>query len=467
VKTGERRVKRILLALALLAPVAARATNPETTPMSAEAAMTAGAVLAGDDPAGGGWYNPASLGGIKRSSLQLGASAYSIARTDISGALVTVLPWGTLVEDAHDTHYVSVPSVLSLSYKVRDGLGVAVGVWTPYHNSYSATIGGRSSGPYPPPSGAGLTATYEQNYGLSYQWDDTWAGAAVGWQALPWLRLGGSLQGAYSSSSQVLNLDTGIETSSTNPLEQGAHLNVNIHDDQSYLALRALFGLQADLTDELRLALTLRTPVVRGVGWGKTTRVTSVAALLPGYGAQQGQLLEEIRPSSGLSVVDVGRISAGAAWTRGPWSVRLDGDWGPALRRVRRNERASWDARVGALYRWSPNLQVGAGLFREGSRTRASEGTLSLDYYGLAGGIDYRPAKVVAALGGGESWDLTTGIAVRGAWGVGKGPGMTIVPFAFDTSIVPIFPGKQEQGFQEVPAHGLEGSLHFFTALGF
>jgi hypothetical protein len=44
---------------------------------------------------------------------------------------------------------------------------------------------------------------------------------------------------------------------------------------------------------------------------------------------------------------------------------------------------------------------------------------------------------------------------------------MTIVPFAFSSSIVPIFPGNQDQGFQEVPAHGLDGSIHFFTALGF
>jgi hypothetical protein len=458
---------RLLLALALAAPSVAPATNPETTPMSAEAALTAGAVLAGDDPAGGGWYNPASLAGIRRSSLQLGASAYSIARTELRGALVTVLPWGNLVEDARDTHYISVPSVLSLSTRVRDGLGVAIGVWTPYHASYSATIGGRASGAYPPPSGAGLTASYEQNYGLSHQWDDTWAGAAVGWQALPWLRVGATLQGAYSSSSQLLNLDTGLQTSSTNPLEQGAHLNVNIRDDQSDLSTRALLGLQADVTDALRLALVLRSPVVRVVGWGKTTRVTSVAALLPGYGAQQGQLLEELRPSAGLSVVDVGRVAAGAAWTRGPWSVRLDGDWGPALRRVRRQERASWNARFGALYRWSPDLLIGAGLFRDGARTRASEGALSLDVYGIAGGIDYRPAKVVEALGGGQSWDLTTGIAVRVARGVGRGPGMTVVPFAFDTSTVPIFPGKQDQGFQEVPAQALEGSVHFFTALGF
>jgi len=459
------RPRLLAVALALLGPAAALATNPESTPMTTEAALAAGAVLASDDASGGGWYNPAKLGAIRRSNFQLGASAYAIARNEVQGALVTVLPWGTMVGDANDTHYVSVPSVLSLSYKIDDGLGVAFGVWTPYHNSYGATIGGRSSGPYP--GYPGLEATYEQTYGLSYQWDDTWAGAAVGWQVRPRLRIGASLQGGYSTSASVIDLDTGLETTSTDPLQQGAHLNISIRDEQSYLALRALLGLQWDVTDQVRLALAVRTPVVQVVSWGKTSRVTSVAALLPGFAPQQGQLLEEAEPTGGLTVVDPGRVYLGVAWTGGPWDLRADLDWGPALRRNRNSENASWGGRVGAIYRVDRDLRVGAGLFRDGARSQASDGVPSLDTYGIAGGIDFRPAKVIAALGGGETWDLLTGIAVRGAYGTGKGPGMTIVPFDFASSVVPIFPGQASQGFQEVPAHSLEGSIHFFTALGF
>jgi long-subunit fatty acid transport protein len=455
----------LLLTLALLAPASARGANPETTPMSSEAALTAGAVLAGDDPSGGGWYNPASLGGILRSSVQLGASAYGVGVSEVHQALVTVLPWGTVEQTARDTHYVSVPSVLSLSYKLDDGLGVAIGVWTPAHNFYTASIWTSSSGPYPGYPGVG--ASYESTYGLSYRWDDTWAGAAIGWQAHPRLRLGASLQGAYSSSSSVVDLDTGLQTTSSNPLEQGAHLNVSIRTDQSFLATRALVGLQWDLTSEVRLALTLRSPVLRLVAWGQASRVTSVAALLPGFAPQQGQLIEQAVAPSGASIIDVGRISIGGAWTRGPWSLRLDGEWGPALERAIASERASWNVRGGFLYQWDRDLRFGVGLFRDGARTRASDGSLSVDTYGLGGGIDFRPAKVVAALGGGESWDLLTGIAVRASWGFGQGPGMTIVPFAYSTSVVPIFPGQGDQPFQEVPARAFEGSIHFFTALGF
>ncbi len=454
-----------VLALALLAPIPASASNPESTPLSPEAALTGGAVLAGDDPAGAGWYNPASLGGLRRSSAQLGASAYSVAATEVRGALVTVLPWGTSAADAVDRHYVSVPSVLSLSYKVRDGLGVAVGVWTPFHSTFAAGIGGRSSGPYP--GYPGLQATYEQAYSASYRWDDTWAGASIGWQATRRLRLGASLQGAYSTSSAVIDLDTGLQTTSTDPLEQGAHLNVSVRGDETFLAARAIVGLQWDATEQLRLALVLRSPAVQVAAWGQATRVTSVAALLPGFAPQQAQLLEQADVSGGVSIVEVGRIYGGGAWSRGPWSLRLEGDWGPGLIRALASEGASWNVRAGALYQWDADTCIGAGLFREGARMKASDGALALDFYGISGGVDFRPVKVVQALGGGDSWDMITGFAVRLAFGVGQGPGMTVVPFDFSQSVVPIFPGSQGQGFQEVPARSFEGSLNFFTALKF
>jgi long-subunit fatty acid transport protein len=456
-----------LLALALLCPVGALGANPETTPMSAEAALTAGAVLAGDDPAGGGWYNPAALAALRGSSLQLGASAYSVASTVVQGALVTVLPWGTSSGDAVDRHYVSVPSVLSLSYRLRDGLGASVGVWTPAHSTFAASIVGTSGGAYP---GYPLQATYQQSYSVSNRWDDTWAAASIGWQALPRLRVGASLQGAYSSSATVIDLNAAVRTSSTDPLEQGALLDVSIRGEDTMLATRAVVGLQWDATESLRLALVLRSPVVRVTGWGQATRVTSVAVLLPGTPPDQrgqAQVMELVEPGSGLSIVDVGRIYGGTAWTRGPWSVRLDGDWGPELVRVIASLRSTWNVRVGALYQVDPDLCVGAGLYRDAARGKASDGTLALDTYGISGGVDFRPAKVVKALGGGESWDMITGIAAQASFGVGKGPGMTIALFDTSGSVVPILPGQASQGFQEVPARSLAGSVSFFTSLRF
>lgn len=453
--------------LALLAPAAAAAFNPESIFLSPEAAMAGGAVLAADDAGGAGWYNPAALGGLRRSSVQLGASAYSVRSTRLKDALITDLPWATLPQSASDTSFGSVPSVLAYSIAVRPGLGVAAGIWTPSATDQHMALSRRSTGDYPDPAFPGVRATYEQHYGLTHHADDTWVGAAAGWQALPTLRVGAALQGAYATSASVVDLQTAITTTSTDPLQQGAHVNVSIRSDESMVAGRALLGAQWDATEALRLAVVVRTPSVRVLAWGTTTRLLSVSVLLPGYAPQVGQLVDQTSPEDGLSVVDVGRLSAGLAYARGGWDLRLDGDWSPVLFRRSMAAHETWSVRAGAVHHWSEDLTLGAGAFREGARSVASQGRFALDTYGVTFGLSYRPAKVVQALGGGKGWDLVTGLAARAAYGTGTGPGMTVVPFKLSDSQLPILFGQGDRGFLEVPARSLDGSLHVFTTMSF
>jgi len=451
----------------LLAPAPAPAFNPETIFLSPEAALGGGAVLAGDDEGGAGRYNPASLGGLQRSSVQLGASAYSVTAARVDDALFTELPWQALHGDASDSSFGSVPAVLALTWLVRPGLGLSAGIWTPYHGTQAATIGGRASGPYPDPAYPDLQASYEQSYSWNTSRDDTWVGLAVGWQARPGLRLGAALQGAYASSTSVVDLDTSLTTTSADPIQQGAHLNVSIRSDETALAGRLLLGLQWDVGPSLRLALAVRSPSSRVKAWGTTTRLISVSALLPGYGPQVQQALQTTHPAGGLSVVDTGRLSGGLRWDLDPWSLRLDGDWSPALERASGGAQEAWNLRAGALYRASEALVLGGGAFREGARSVASQGRLAVDAYGLTAGVSYRPAKVERTPGGGRSWDLLTGIAGRVAYGTGLGPGITVVPFQLSASHLPILFGDPDNGYLEVPARTLEASLHVFTTLSF
>lgn len=449
----------------LLVPALAAAFNPETTFLSAEAALTGGAVLAGDDEGGAGWYNPASLAGVGRTSLQLGASVYSVSAFRVQDALVTELPWATLRGDGQDTAYGSVPAVLALSWKVRDGLGVSAGIWTPFHGGHRTSLSAVSSGPFP--GSPGIDATYQQDYAWSTTSDDTWVGAAVGWRATPGLRLGAALQGAYTSASSVVDLDTSIDTTSADPLEQGEHVNVSIRSDVSALAGRVLLGLQWDVSPALRLAAALRSPSWRVYAWGDTTRLISYSVLLPGYQPQIGQVVQRAEPAAGVSTIDVGRVSAGLRWERGGWSARVDWDWSPALDRSTDGARASWNLRAGLLRVVGRDLTVGLGAFREGTRKVASQGALAVDLYGLAGGVSYRPSKVVHALGGGTDWDLLTGLGVRLAYGQGVGPGMIVRPFDLSSSDLPILVGDPGRGFLEVPARAFDGSVHVFTSLAF
>ena len=104
-------------------------------------------------------------------------------------------------------------------------------------------------------------------------------------------------------------------------LSAGGHLDLSERVDLSYLGLRALGGLQAEVTPEVRLALAVRSPGVRVLGWGSATRVVSAAVLLPGAPPSEYQVIEELPHGTGSSVVEPVRLYAGLRWARGRWSA--------------------------------------------------------------------------------------------------------------------------------------------------
>ncbi len=452
-----------LAVLALCWPLAALAANPGSTPVSPEAALAAGAVLASDDPGGGGWYNPAALAAVTRDSVQVGASAYAINALHVEGAVVTTLPWETMAGSLSSVRYTSVPSVVSYTFKLGEGLGASLGVWTPLHDYAGGAVAGTSSGAYP--GAPGVTGTYSEIYSFSRTRDDTWAGAGLGWQARPGLRIGLMLQGAYSTRLGALDLNAAIKTDSADPLEQGSHVDVSERIDLSYLGVRAMGGLQWDVTPALRLALAVRSPGVRVISWGEATRVISAAVLLPGLPPTEYQVTEELPQDTGVSVVEPVRLYAGLRWQRERFTLAAEFDWHPALDRWLTGLTEAWNVRTGGTWRLTPDLLVGAGLFLDASAAASGQTALAVDYYGLAGGVVYRPRAVVKALGGADTWDLLTGLAVRGAYGRGTFTGVTFVPVeaaeraATDpTSVL---------ATHEAPARSFEGSLSLFTSISF
>ena len=289
------------LLLALLAPVAARASNPESTMLSPESSL-AGAVVAADDDGGGGWYNPASLGGLKRSSVQLGISAYSYAWVNSEGVLTTVLPWETQSQNTRASRYSSVPSVLGLTYMLREGLGLSLGLWTPFHDSFSTGFSTTSRGALP--SAPNLQATLDQRYDWSQSGDDTWATAAVGWQVHPKVRLGLSLQGALLTRSEAVALTTTLTTDSMLGSERGAHIQVSVNEAVNRLSLRAVLGVQWLVSKYLRLALALRSPQLQVARWGQHVQTVLVSALLPGFAPQEGSYIDTKPPGGTFLMVE-------------------------------------------------------------------------------------------------------------------------------------------------------------------
>jgi len=449
-----RRAALTLAIAALVAPRAARPGGPDSVPLSPESALTAGAVLASDDVGGGGWYNPAALGGVKRSSVQVGASAYSETYSFVTDAAKATLPWGTVSGDIRSLNYTSVPAVLSYTYRIREGLGMSIGVWTPYHAYEGGTTTITSGGPYPP----NLNATFAETYSFSDRRDDTWAGLAVGWQATPRLRLGAMLQGAYATDVRTVDVNTSLQTSSSNPLETGGHVVYSERRDQGLLGLRTLVGIQWDASREVRVAAAVRGPTFRLFAWGPHNTFFTTAALLPGIPPTQSQTTTQETAARGQSIVEPVKLYGGMRFAGERWTLAVEVDWHPALDGQFGNFKEGWSARLGGTWRANADLLIGTGFFQDSASTEASDGKTAMNYAGFAGGVTYRPSAVVKALGGMKSWDLLTCVAVRGAYGWGKYQGLSLDP-GVGQPVVVTFPNSAVKL--------IEGSISFFTAIIF
>jgi hypothetical protein len=448
------RLRVLALATALAAPLAAGAKSLESVPVSPEAAITAGAVLASDDFGGGGWYNPASLAGLSRSSVQVGASAYTESVTRVHDASQVALPWGTVSGDVTSARYSSVPSVLSYAFPLRKGLSVSIGVWTPYHDYDGGTTTVASAGAYP--ASPYTAATYAQNYAFTERRDDTWGGVAVGWQATTRLRVGAMLQGAYSTDVWTVDLNASLQTNTGSSADSGSHLVYSERGDLGALGLRTLLGAQYQATERLRLAAAVRGPTIRVYAWGPVNKFLSAAVLMPAVTPPaQGQTATEEKPARGVSAIEPVRLYFGARWAEERWTLSAEGDWHPGLDGEFGTFQAGWNARAGGTWQHNPDLTLGAGWFLDSASTEASATAGSLRYTGLMTGAIVRPSKVVQALGGGKSWDLLTAVAIRGAYGWGSYRGVYLAPI--DPSVR--FPDRLTRTF--------EGSISFFTTIVF
>jgi hypothetical protein len=451
------------IALAALPPASALGSNQDGILLSPEAALTGGAVLAGDDHESGGWYNPAGLGTLPRDILQLGASAYGVTSRQVTGGVQTILPWTSHDTAVESARFYSVPSTVAYGHRFREGLAAGFGLYTPQRTSAASRTSFTSTGAAP---GVPVPVTYQQLYSGSSVLDDTWGAVAVGWRALPRLSVGLALQGLYRTHVEVIDLSISYASPEVAPYEQGVFVDLSIRDDQTMLGARAVGGVQWDATDRFRLALVARSPLVRAYAFGGADRIVSYSEYEAGQAPVFGRYVDVLEPESRPTIVEPGRLSLGAARRGNRSSLRAEIDWQPALERAGRSQRATWNLRAGGTMRLGGNAVAGIGLFTDHARGRAVEGFGEVDLYGLAAGLEYRPAHVVRAIGGTGTWDLLVTLTARGAWGKGKAPAMRL-DFEGGDFVVPILPGAQDQPFLEAPARVFEGSVNIFTAIAF
>ncbi len=175
---------------------------------------------------------------------------------------------------------------------------------------------------------------------------------------------------------------------------------------------RSYFGAAAGLGLRMSVAAALKTPALALVTMGGVTTVIQSASLLPGA---PPTVAFSQAPSPVSGIAEPWRVAVGSAIAVGDTSLRAELDW----QAPQSGRHGVVNARAGLHRTASPDFAWGLGIFTDRSREDVRSGALSVDYYGVAAGVDYRPPPVRSARQPGAAWDVRASLAVRYALGVG------------------------------------------------
>ena len=349
-------------------------------------------------------------------TLQVSGSAYQLSRIQLRSFVQTTLPWTSIDQTLTASDWSTVPTVAAYAYRLSPRLGAAFGVWVPVSSSLSLVSNVRSAGPLP---GSAVQVDYTQQIALTQRQESTYFGAAAGLEVRPGLRVGAATFLVYDRQEQFVEVFAGALTTSS---QTGATSSASLRGTPSQLAARLGLGLQWDVVPSCTIAAALKTPTLSLRTFGAFTTVDQSASLLPGA-APEVTFMQGSAPVTGT--LEPWRIALGSAFAVGGTSVRAELDW----QSPRAGRSGTVNGRVGVLRAVTSDLAWGAGFFTDRSRDVVSTGTLSIDYYGVSAGVDYRPPPVRSARPAGATWDVRTSLAVRYALGVGEVQRLQASPF--------------------------------------
>ena len=418
-------VSRLLLVLALaLTPAAAQADDNhyQNFLIGERATGLGGAFTAISDDSSGAFYNPAGLAEAPYSSLSLSASVYGYARQSyaLDGAL-------SLTSDNRD--FVSYPTTAAWIQQVRkadddSGAGrvqMALSIVTPQADVLRKRI--YMDLPAQATDKAGTTEATEVLAVQNAEDDTLWIGLSVAWKPVRWLALGLTIYGTLRSGQYQLHTHALVtEADAMGPTDRwGAASRYDIAF--SHYGLLGVLGLQAKLTDHLRLGLSLRSPqlplhgaaTINYVGAGVTDAGTSTILTID----LEDAVFRDRQPL---------KATVGAAYVVprfwgvsvdfsiygpvGEYAIFEDDDTPDLAQNLRMKKRVVWQINAGAEYYIAGRVPLRAGFFTNRSSLAefdtcdggvcAQHGNLltdGVDLYGGSGSVGWETARTTLTLG--------------------------------------------------------------------
>lgn len=390
-----------------LASSKARAGNADELPVGNRAAMVGGAVMATVDDGSAAYYNPAGLGSVDRSSVDVSASAYSLRFYAAPGFLST--PEGS--RDASVSEFVAIPTEIAYVRLLGEHLALGLGYYVPRASDFLLRESLDASGD-----------SRRSRFALDMRVSTTeyLVAAALGSRIGERLRWGVAVFGSYEKATESAVLFASVDNLMDEPAQVIA---ISLLTTETIVGFELVGGVQLDLSDHVTIGLVARSPRLRA------HRDVEDTIDLVSYDDSDVPLIEAERDESSsarenVSVVKLGRYGAGLAYRREAVTLSVEGDFQPGFSESKADIELAptWNARVGMAFGLSDALVLGAGLFTDRS-ARRNDDTLPnvhADFYGATLGLEINNRHALAKDEAVDSIILSAVFALRYAYGVGE-----------------------------------------------
>lgn len=383
-----------MLALLLIA-APSRAGNQNSFFLGNIAAICGGAVAVVGDDGASLWYNPAGLVAVRRDTLDLSGSAYTLRVRDYPKLLRGDMPDRPdaldPVLDLSSSELLTVPSAVAYVRRISPDLSLGFGVFVPLMDSFSATSELQVREPSASLDAAvdlsGSTTVYAATVGL-------------GWRVHERLRVGATLALYYQMVDVAQRLLFGYDSpDATNPAKgNGAIVQ---EDEIDRFGFNVFLGAQWQMSDAWAVGLVLRSPLVQFHDSVQRRRFQLGADITPDGDAVITSQFVPVRKSGFGATVNLNFAGTLAlAWTPAEHTfVSLELDIQPGSRDDGIVRELVWNVRLGGVVPLSDTFRIGAGLFTDRSwEPRPKEAWVDrVNYYGVATGVYFEtPLKVVA-----------------------------------------------------------------------
>ncbi|MCC7380493.1 MAG: hypothetical protein IT384_01585 [Deltaproteobacteria bacterium] len=404
-----------VLLLAAAGSPSARAANEDGVPLSPDA-MLGGNSVASRDGSTGAWYNPAALGGLRRNSVQLTTSIYTLGIRRIDHLIETVLPWEQRSDSVSHTDFTSVPSGISVVLELGDAVGFSVGLFAPRREYFTLETRFSSTSPV---LEDGSRLRHDQRVAYSGRVDANHGGIGFGLGLDDALRVGLGVFVVQETFELVFDFPYVLHDAASSGVEPLAFGGTSQRSLISRWGVRPTAGVQWELSSVFSVAMAVRGPLL--------SFATSGSATTLAYGAAPGALthvLEE-SPEPVRLISRPARVYLAVEARLGAARIILETDLrhrlpDPGLGA----DQTVVNGRLATIVQVTDQAWIGGGLFTDLSGGDLAQSGDEIDYFGATGGVQFRTPSVVQALAGSDDWDMRTTLALRYGLGVGTVRGL-------------------------------------------